>query len=195
MNKKIYILILTLVLNCAKDKGKLDDLDAPKWAFDPYITMSKDDRKIKIAASGMACATESGLRVQIQKADADARLSMAKQIGVEINSSLEDYVKETSSSEKQIIEFKKNFEAKSQEIIDHLPISGSYRTDIWQSTQKTSYGKGCDEMLFVRMEVDREKITDYLSKSLDDYSKGVKDRNFAKNFKEKAINDFKNQDK
>lgn len=171
--------LLFLSVSCSNKIGKLSDIGAPEWVFAPYSISDKEEKETYFAGVGMACKTDTGIKVQILKAEVDARLNIAKQVGVDINSSVEDFVSENEKTGDEKLKYVKTFQSSTKEMIDALPVVDSIRTNIWQNPK--------DDCIFVRLIAPKEPIRKFVSEKMKISLDAIKDQKYKKDLESKVL--------
>ena len=157
-NLLLVFVFTTLIIAGCSSRGKLDEIGAPTWVFDPSSLAKTPD---EISAVGIGEATQGGLKVQLAQAEADARGGIANQILSELTRISKDAVRKTKVASSEDVE--KIFSQATQEVVRDLPLSGAIRTNIWQDPKT--------DILYVRMILDGKRIAGHLNTSMQIYEK------------------------
>lgn len=162
-NKKSIALVfaVTMFVTGCKSSGKLDDIGAPSWVFNPS-SLAKSPTEV--SAVGIGESSQGGLKVQLAQAEADARGGIANQILSEVARITKDAVRETKVAGADDVE--KVFSQATQEVVRDLPLSGTARTNIWQDPKT--------DVLYVRMVLDGQRVVSHLDDSMAIYDKRLK---------------------
>ena len=161
IKKSIVFAFVCIMISSCQSTGKLEDIGAPDWVFNPS-SVSKNDNEI--AAVGIGEQSKGGLKVQIAQAKSDARGNIANQILSEVARISKDAIRKTNIAGVEDIE--KIFSQATQEIVRDLPLSGVEQTHIWQDPKT--------DILYVRMTIDSKKVASHLNDSMEIYSKRLK---------------------
>lgn len=171
--KKLSIFLVSCALllsSCAKDfsnpalskvdRGELKNL--PEWVFAPDVDNG-------VAGVGIAPGSRGGFRVQIKKAEMDARANIATRIQSEISRITKDAIRESDLNGVNDVE--QVFTEATKEVVKNMLISGAVRTDIYKGTDKT---------LYIRMVLKDKDYSRYLRNSENVYKARLRAANLGK---------------
>lgn len=158
-----YSFLALAVISCGSGRGKLDELNAPKWVFDPYESRNK---KVEFAAVGLSEPTGT-LRNKITQAEVNGLGNLAASIGSEVAKVARDVSKNVKESERE--RSYQEFSNITEQIVRDLNIRPS-RVAIWQSPK--------DDTVAVLMIADKDEALKSYANALKIYEEKMKDKNF-----------------
>lgn len=160
----LTIAALSLTFSCAKKEQK-PVVEAtnnhlagvPSWVLEPNIEDG-------IAAVGIANPSKGGLRLQIRKAELEARAEIAAIIKSEITRVTKDALRSAELNGEDDVE--NFFSQATKEVVKNIPLSGITRINIF---------KGDDGTLYVRMALKNTDYRKFLETSHNNIKEGLKD--------------------
>lgn len=165
----LFFIAILNVFSCNSISQKISETNGPQWTKDPY-SFSKDI--VEIVGIGSAKKNQNGnIRDQIKEAEINAKNYISKVIFEFLISEEKNIIKDLKSSSYNSEEFSKI----SKQIATNIPFKFAVRTHIWQNMDT--------EEIFVRISIDKFKITNYLDSNLNNYDDKLNDQNFVQAFK------------
>lgn len=167
MKNKIFlaftIAALSLTFSCAKKEQPVVEVtndhlaDVPSWVLEPNIEDG-------IAAVGIANPSKGGLRLQIRKAELEARAEIAAIIKSEVTRVTKDALRSAELNGEDDVE--NFFSQATKEVVKNIPLSGITRINIFKSDDGT---------LYVRMALKNNDYRKFLETSHNNIKESLKD--------------------
>jgi hypothetical protein len=172
--KPLFFCLFCLFTFCSGGRGKLDELKVPDWVLDPYSKTIGVDRSTDIA--GVGIAQECGdLSVEISEAEDDARLKIAEQIQVNVNSQVDTLVDKSSIAGKD--DLKKSFKRVVNSSVQ-VAIKGAGRRAIY----KDMGSEKSKSSLYVLLSMSKKDIVDNIKEDLlKEFNKDKKAKDVIQN--------------
>jgi hypothetical protein len=174
MKPLYFVLLISFLSSCSKDKGSLDSIGGPEWVLDPYANSKNSN---DVCGVGISDSTIGGLRMQISQAESDGRANIASQIKTNITKTVEDYVLSNKSAVKGVDnkgnpsvisneDVSKKFSDITKNVVEELPLSGAIRKNMWQDPKRGD--------LYILMCMDSDRVQKHLESSLKLYENDKK---------------------
>lgn len=143
--KKVLILALLIISACSSKKAFMNNSrsEFPEWMND----------NSELTAVGIATPSVGGIKLQLAKAELDAKGNLAAKINSEISRITKDAIRSASVNENDDVE--DFFAQATKEVVSNLPLSGVYREKMFVAKDGT---------LYVLVRMDSEKFSKFLDR-------------------------------
>lgn len=159
----LVVAAISLTFSCIKQEQPVVKVTnhnlegVPHWVLEPGIEDG-------IAAVGIANPSKGGLRLQIRKAELEARAEIAAIIKTEVTRITKDALRSAEINGEDDVE--NFFSQATKEVVKNIPLSGITRINIF---------KGDDGSLYVRMALKNDDYRKFLETSHKNLQTGLRD--------------------
>jgi hypothetical protein len=158
----IFLLYCVSACSPSAKKYKIQDIKGPDWIQNPVVSKAAD---IVSVGSCEKSITKASLRKQILQAQEDAKLKMSKNISSKLSaivSSFQEQYDKTASNKSYYDKSINDF------AFVKVDLDKAIRTHLWYDP--------AENVLFVRMAIEKDIVSSQLLKQLELYEKDLKDR-------------------